>query len=155
MQKVVIMADGGSRGNPGPAASGWVALEFEPGLSNPEILDIIDTGQISQFIKHEGGSYLGITTNNVAEWSGVVEAVEWVKNNYKDKVLVSILLDSELVVKQVKGIYKVKHPNLKGFHTKIKTLLMHLEYEINHIPRKYNYHADSLANEIMDQHKQA
>ncbi len=153
MTKVVIMADGGSRGNPGPAASGWVVLEFDQSLSNDQVLQVIDTGDIHEFIKHEGGSFLGITTNNVAEWSAVVEAVEWIKENYEKPVFVSILLDSELVVKQIKGVYKVKHPNLKGFYTKIKTLLMHLDYEINHIPRKYNYHADGLANAIMDENR--
>jgi ribonuclease HI len=151
MNQVIILADGGSRGNPGPAASGWVVLEFASNLSQAEILAIISSGNITEFVKHKGGTFLGNTTNNVAEWQAVVEGVEWVKNNYESNVVVSIFLDSELVVKQIKGIYKVKHPNLKGFHTKISVLLMQVNYQINHIPRKLNYFADGIVNQILDQ----
>ncbi len=132
----VLFADGGSRGNPGPAASGAVLV-----APDGQVLDEI-------------GRYLGITTNNVAEWTALCIGLERaVERGFRR---LAIRMDSELVVKQMRGEYRVKHEGLQPLHRRAKSLALSLEYlEIAHIPRKQNALADSLVNEVLDQEASA
>jgi ribonuclease HI len=129
--KATLFADGGSRGNPGPAASGAV-LFAEDG----EVLS-------------EVGEYLGVATNNVAEWNALVIGLRRARELGVDEI--AIRMDSELVVRQVTGVYRVKHPDLIPIHTKAKVLLREFKrYEIRHVPRKENAAADAVVNQTLD-----
>ncbi len=129
--KLTLFADGGSRGNPGPAASGAV------------LTDAAGT------IVKEVGTYLGSTTNNVAEWNGVISGLEAALALGATEVVVR--LDSELVVKQLTGVYRVKHPNMIPLHARAKTLLRRFAHvDIAHVPRKENAAADAVVNAVLD-----
>jgi ribonuclease HI len=132
---IIIHTDGGARGNPGPAACAFV----------------VDIGDKTIM---KGSSYLGKATNNHAEYHGVLLAADWLSKNYKnyqeDKVI--FYLDSELVVRQLSGIYKVKDNNLNEIFLQIKDLLKNIDLTIfyKHIPREKNLIADSLVNKELD-----
>ena len=129
--EATLFADGGSRGNPGPAASGAVIVE--PG------------GEVVS----EAGLFLGVATNNVAEWTALVIGLEAAAERGIRRL--AIRMDSELVVKQVRGEYKVKHESLQPLHRKAMTLLRKFEHvDIKHVPRKFNKLADSLVNSVLD-----
>lgn len=129
--KLTIFADGGSRGNPGPAASGAVVTD-ERGT-----------------VVREVGTYLGSTTNNVAEWTGLITGLEAALELGATDVVVR--MDSELVIKQLSGIYRVKHPNMIPLHAKAKTLLRRFaNVDIAHVPRKLNAAADAVVNAVLD-----
>lgn len=132
-----IHADGGSRGNPGPAGAGAMIRDH---LGN-------SVASVSK--------YLGTQTNNFAEYEAVILAFEAlfkiVSATKRNKTEVVVKMDSELVVKQMKGLYKVKHPVLKGQYA----CLTHAagafsKVTFTHVPRAQNSDADSLANEAMD-----
>ncbi len=129
--KATLFADGGSRGNPGPAASGAV-LFAEDGAVLAEV-----------------GEYLGIATNNVAEWSALVSGLaRALELGVAD---ITIRMDSELVVRQVTGVYRVKHADLIPLHAKAKGLLRQFEsVDIRHVPRKENAAADAVVNQFLD-----
>jgi ribonuclease HI len=133
--KIIIHTDGGARGNPGPAGIGVV------------ISDGIKT------IK-EYGKTIGDATNNIAEYSAVLSALETLVKGYGDKTkLIEVLIkaDSELVVKQLKGEYKVKEPNLAKIFIKIYNLRQKFKsVDLMHIPREQNKRADELVNEALD-----
>jgi ribonuclease HI len=141
-----IFSDGGSRGNPGRGACAFVIYEpSEPfiiknsKILNPEIpTEILASGRLD----------MGICTNNQAEWQGVILGMEnLIKINTTEKV--QLLLDSELVVKQLLGIYKVKNEGLKPYYLKAKKLLgLFKEVQISHIFREYNKEADRLYNQF-------
>ncbi len=132
----ILFADGGSRGNPGPAASGAVLVD-----PHGQVLD-------------EVGRYLGIATNNVAEWTALCIGLERAKE--RGLRTLAVRMDSELVVKQMRGEYRVKHADLQPLHRRAQTLLRSFEHvEIKHIPRKQNGLADSLVNEVLDQEAEA
>ncbi len=128
---VTAFCDGGSRGNPGPAGYG-VFLEDENGAA---------VGELSEF--------LDIRTNNVAEYQGLLAALGWaVENGVSELRVVS---DSELMVKQIKGQYSVKSPDLKPLYEEAKRRVAKLErFEMRHVLRGKNKEADRLANEAMD-----
>jgi ribonuclease HI len=129
--KATLFADGGSRGNPGPAASGAV-LFAEDGALLAEV-----------------GEYLGVATNNVAEWNALVIGLRRARALGVDEI--AIRMDSELVVRQVTGVYRVKHPDLIPIHTKTKVLLREFKrFEIRHVPRKENTAADAVVNQTLD-----
>jgi len=130
-----LFADGGSRGNPGPAASG--AVLFDP----------------SGDLLEEIGAYLGVATNNVAEWTALVLGLEAALKRGIRRL--AIRLDSELVVKQVLGEYRVKHVGLQPLHARARRLLRDFEeIEIRHVPRKENVLADALVNRLLDREAQ-
>jgi ribonuclease HI len=130
--KATLFADGGSRGNPGPAASGAV-LFAEDGTVLAEV-----------------GQYLGIATNNVAEWSALVSGLERARELGVADIV--IRMDSELVVRQVTGVYRVKHADLIPLHTKAKALLRTFKsVDIGHVPRKENAAADAVVNQYLDE----
>jgi ribonuclease HI len=130
--KATLFADGGSRGNPGPAASGAVLLA-EDGTVLAEV-----------------GEYLGVATNNVAEWSALVSGLaRALELGIAD---IAIRMDSELVVRQVTGVYRVKHADLIPLHTKAKGLLRQFKsVDIRHVPRKENAAADAVVNQCLDE----
>lgn len=126
-----IYADGGSRGNPGPSAAGYVIKNADGGLV------------------HNDSKYLGITTNNQAEYHALILALEWcLKHNVLD---IEIFLDSMLVVNQIKGIFKVKNRDLYTLYETAKTLIGKFRsYKITHIPRELNKLADAEVNKALD-----
>ena len=129
---IIAYVDGGARGNPGPAGYG-VHIESESG----EVLAELHGG-------------LGIATNNVAEYHGLLAALAWaIDHGHRD---VHIRADSELFVKQMRGEYKVKHPGLKPLYVRARLLTMELSnVEFEHVRREKNKEADRLANLGMDE----
>lgn len=131
-----IHADGGARGNPGPAGAGAM-IRDELGNS---------VASVSQ--------YLGERTNNFAEYEAVILAFETLANLLKGKtsgVEVIVKMDSELVVKQMKGIYKVKNPTLKEQQARLAHVADAFKSNsFVHVPREENSDADALANAAMD-----
>ena len=133
-QTVTIFTDGGSRGNPGPSAAGFV---------------IIDANQ--QAVA-EGGEYLGITTNNQAEYHGVRIGLEKaIELNMKR---IDFKIDSMLVVNQMKGFYKIKNRELWPVHERIRELMKQCDtVTFTHVPREFNQLADGMVNKTLDEHK--
>ena len=123
--------DGGARGNPGPAGYG-VVIQDASGKKLAELSE-----------------YLGHHTNNYAEYQGLLGVLRYaIAHGIKALKVVS---DSELMVRQMKGIYKVKHPELRKLYEEAQQLVRKLEYfEIRHAMREHNVDADRLANEAMD-----
>lgn len=132
MRTIIVHTDGGSRGNPGPAGIG-VVIEFDA-----------NTEEISACI--------GIATNNQAEYQAVIHGLTWVKENIKDDMTVECLLDSQLVVEQLKGNYKMKNEGLKPLFWQIRELIIDLGGKVTftHIPREENAEADRLVNKALD-----
>ncbi len=128
---LIAYIDGGARGNPGPAGYGVV---FEDEVGRP-------VSSLSE--------YLGRQTNNYAEYSGLLAALNYtLRHGFKALKVVS---DSELMVKQIKGEYKVSSPTLKELHGRAMKLIDQLDYfEIRHVLREKNREADRLANVAMD-----
>ena len=129
---LIAHIDGGSRGNPGPSAYG-VVVEDEKGQSIAELSE-----------------YLGRQTNNFAEYQGLIAALEYaVQHAHKGLKVIS---DSELLVRQIQGGYRVHHPVLRDLHARAKQLTRQLDwFSISHVLRGKNQAADRLANEAMDQ----
>lgn len=131
--KLIIYTDGASRGNPGPASYGFTISD--------------DVGKLL----YEEGEYIGKSTNNVAEYSAVLEALKWVKKNISEKVWIELFADSKLVAEQLSGNYKIKAKHLKPIIEKIRVLSLELGVVIfRHIPRSKNTLADKLANQALD-----
>jgi ribonuclease HI len=130
--EATLFADGGSRGNPGPAASAAVLID--------------PSGETIE----EVGAYLGVATNNVAEWTALLLGLQAAQRRGIRRL--AVRLDSELVVKQLRGEYRVKHPSLQPLHQRARVLLRSFEaFDIAHVPRKQNAHADRLVNDVLDQ----
>jgi probable phosphoglycerate mutase len=128
---VIAYIDGGARGNPGPAGYG-VRIEQPDGT-----------------IVEEFSGAIGVATNNVAEYSGLIAALEWARARGHRSVLVRS--DSLLLVQQMLGNYRVKHPGLRPLHERARQLareIGHVRFE--HVGRASNAHADRLANRAMD-----
>jgi ribonuclease HI len=129
---IVAYIDGGARGNPGPAGYG-VRIESADG----------------EMIAELHGA-LGIATNNVAEYNGLLAALQWAVDN--DQGDVHIRADSELLVKQMRGEYKVKHPGLQPLYVRARLLVMQLDRVVfEHVRRELNKEADRLSNLGMDE----
>lgn len=134
-KKIIIYCDGGSRGNPGPAASAFVVTEGK---------DVL----------YKESKYLGIETNNVAEYNAVLIAINWV-SDAKPKGEIIINLDSQLVERQLNGFYKIKSPKLKVLFDQIKFLILNSSLLIKFVwnYRTDNELADELVNETLDNAK--
>jgi ribonuclease HI len=129
--KVIVHVDGGARGNPGPAAAASV-------LSDPsgEVLD-------------EHARLLGEVTNNVAEYRALLLGLE--RARALGATEVEVVNDSELVAKQVRGLYKVKHAAMRPLHSEAMAALGEFErWSIRSVPRAQNAHADALVNAALD-----
>ncbi|MER5632208.1 bifunctional RNase H/acid phosphatase [Streptomyces nitrosporeus] len=133
-RRLVVEADGGSRGNPGPA--GYGAVVIDP-----------DTAQTLA----EAAEYIGVATNNVAEYRGLIAGLTAVRELFPDTpVRVRVRMDSKLVVEQMSGRWKVKHPGMKPLAEEAARILPASSVTYEWIPRAENKHADRLANEAMD-----
>ncbi len=129
--KLVVHVDGGSRGNPGPAAAGAV-------LSTPEG-DVVD----------EASELLGIVSNNVAEYRALLLGVRRARELGATEV--EVVNDSELIAKQVNGQYKVKHPDMKPLYAEALAALGELDgWTVRTVRREQNAHADALVNAALD-----
>ncbi len=133
MDKVVVYCDGGSRGNPGPSALGVVIKTIK--------------GEIIEEI----GEYLGIQTNNYAEYSAVIAAID--KLNELDVKEADFYLDSELAVRQLNGQYKVKNEGLKALHSKVLNSIGTMNISFTHVYREDNKEADAMVNQVLDSQK--
>lgn len=133
VDKVKLYADGGSRGNPGPSASGFVLYDDQDGV-------LVDEGV-----------YLGITTNNQAEYTALKLGLERALAMQAREV--DVYLDSLLVVNQMKGIFKVKNRDLWPIHEAIKELASQFkQVKYTHVPRELNKAADAAVNRALDAH---
>jgi probable phosphoglycerate mutase len=123
--------DGGARGNPGPAAYGVIVRDAK--------------GEVIA----ELSDYLGIQTNNYAEYSGLLAALDFA---VREKHLsLRVLSDSELLVRQMQGRYKVKSPGLIDLYDRARALVRKLDrFSIDHVLRHYNKEADALVNQVLD-----
>jgi ribonuclease HI len=130
--RLLIHTDGAARGNPGPAGAGAILRDAATG----EVL-----GEVAQG--------LGRATNNVAEWTAVRLALEEARRLGASRV--DLRMDSELVARQITGIYRVKHPDLKPIHAAVMALLRGFDgYTVGHVPRELNKDADRLSNVAID-----
>jgi ribonuclease HI len=136
-QEITVFTDGGSRGNPGPAAAGYLVLSGDSKL-------------------FDGGEYLGIATNNVAEYHALDRVLKLIiENKIKGKTL-KCFLDSELIVRQIMGLYKIKKAHLKNYYQQIQSSILKLRslgyerIEFKHVKREHNKEADALVNSILD-----
>jgi ribonuclease HI len=129
---ITVYIDGGARGNPGPAGYG-VRVEDAAGTMIDELY---------------GG--LGVATNNVAEYNGLLAALKWaIAHDRRD---VRVRSDSELLVKQMRGEYKVKHPGLQPLYAQARLLVVKLDrVRFEHVRRELNKEADRLSNLGMDE----
>lgn len=147
--KLIIHTDGGARGNPGPAAVG-VVIETENGKRKNE------NGSSNESI--EFGKRIGETTNNVAEYTAVIEALKVVSRQIHGIVKTEILqidfyLDSLLVVQQLNGVFKIKDMRLRELSVKIRMLEGEVggEIQYHHVRREENTRADYLVNQALDE----
>lgn len=127
----VIYTDGGSRGNPGPSASGYVIMSMEG------------------HVVHEGGAYLGRATNNIAEYEAVYLGLQRAQELGIKRV--EFRLDSQLVANQMNGLYRVKNDDLQSVHDRIVELVQQFQkVSFVHVRREYNQLADGVVNKILD-----
>lgn len=133
-----MYADGGARGNPGPAAGAAVLLEVNEDGSNGKVVA-------------EAAKYLGVATNNQAEYTGIIAGLEKAHElGYNE---VEARLDSELAVKQLNGEYRVKNAELAKLFLQIHNLKTHFrKITFTHVRREYNKLADALVNKTIDLH---
>src|SRR3989344_9325959 len=128
---IEVYCDGGARGNPGPAAFGFVIKE---------------DGRLIKL----GKGAIGVATNNIAEYTALIEALTWLKDYHQGQDL-NFYLDSKLVVSQLLGLYKVKSPHIGALVLRVKELEKNFgKINYQHIPRDQNQEADSLVNEVLD-----
>ena len=132
VRTLVIEADGGSRGNPGRAGSGSVVIDS-------------DTGEILA----EVGRYLGITTNNVAEYHALLAGVKKALSIDPDSEL-HVRMDSRLVIEQMSGRWKIKHPAMAELAAEVRAALIGTSVKFEWVPRLENSRADAIANRAMD-----
>lgn len=130
-----IFTDGGSRGNPGPAAYGFVIYDSKGKL-------LVEEGRV-----------IGINTNNVAEYSGIIAALKWVEQNSKiENPHITFFMDSMLAVEQLNGRWKIKNENLRSLYYTIKVQEKKLNGNVTytHVRREYNKEADAQVNVALD-----
>lgn len=133
VDELKIFADGGSRGNPGPSASGYVVMDMEDNV-------LVDQGV-----------YLGITTNNQAEYTALKLALEECRKMGAKKV--EVYMDSLLVVNQMQGMFKIRNRDLWPIHQAITELVKGFKHvSFSHVPREFNKAADAAVNRALDEH---
>lgn len=134
--KIVIHTDGGARGNPGPAAAGYVIESINPSW------------------KKEHGEYIGKTTNNVAEYTAVISALKRASKLLGEEAInteVELRADSELLCKQIRGEYRVKNPGLKPLFMEVSELIKRFKsVTFIHVRREKNKEADAMVNIALD-----
>ncbi|MDX3800384.1 reverse transcriptase-like protein, partial [Streptomyces sp. AK04-3B] len=132
MREFIVEADGGSRGNPGPAGYGSVVIDATTGETLVERAE-----------------FIGVATNNVAEYRGLVAGLRAARE-LDPSARVRVRMDSKLVVEQMSGRWKIKHPDMKPLAAEAARVLPPGQVSYEWIPREQNKHADRLANEAMD-----
>ncbi len=137
--RLIIRTDGAARGNPGPASSGAVLIDAAaPGARRPDAAPIATISE-----------YLGVQTNNVAEYTAVLRALTLAHELGAGEV--EMLLDSKLIVEQVNGRWRVKDAKLIPIHAQVKAALGRFaRWSATHVPRAQNTQADALCNEAID-----
>jgi ribonuclease HI len=137
--KLVIHTDGGARGNPGPAAVGVVIEKVTDATTE---------------IVTEFGKTIGETTNNVAEYTGVIEALKFLKTYSKDISTIDFFLDSTLVVNQLNGLFKIKDSKLRELLSNVRILEQEIGVSVQYayVPREKNTRADYFVNYALDSH---
>jgi ribonuclease HI len=131
-RRLLIYTDGAARGNPGPAGLGAILRDAETGAVVAEL-----------------ARFLGVRTNNYAEWTAVEDALTEALRLGASHV--DLRMDSELVARQISGRYRVKHPELKPIHASVMAMLGKLAgYTVGHVPRELNKDADRLSNVAID-----
>lgn len=141
MENIIIHTDGGARGNPGPAGVG-VVIEID----NKKTDNLDNRVEISK--------YIGEATNNQAEYQAVIEALKYLEENYLEEgIEAKFYLDSELVVEQLNGKYKVKNEGLKPLFYEARDLVLKLggRVSFSHVLREKNQVADKLVNKAIDE----
>ncbi len=136
---LIVNTAGASRGNPGPSLYDYI-IKDEKGV-----------------ILHQEGRYIGITTNNIAEYSAVINALEYINKNFGHRFphKIKVVADSELIVRQLSGRYKVKNLRLLEIYRQIKLTEPKLGgVEYHHVLRHENYIADKLANMALNRHQE-
>ena len=132
-RRILIYTDGAARGNPGPAGLGAILRDAETGNVLAEL-----------------ARFLGVRTNNYAEWTAVEDALQEALR--LGATHVDLRMDSELVARQITGRYRVKHPDLKPIHASVMGMLGRLDgYTVGHVPRELNKDADRLSNVAIDE----
>ncbi|MEU8725774.1 bifunctional RNase H/acid phosphatase [Streptomyces antimycoticus] len=131
-RRFVVEADGGSRGNPGPAGYGAVVLDAETGEPLAEVAE-----------------HIGTATNNVAEYKGLIAGLR-AAHALDPEAEVRVRMDSKLVIEQMSGRWKIKHPDMRPLAAEAKAIMPPGQLTYEWIPREKNKHADRLANEAMD-----
>ena len=133
--RILIYTDGAARGNPGPAGAGALLRDATTGTTLAEIAE-----------------FLGVRTNNYAEWTAVELALA--RALELGATHVDLRLDSELVARQISGRYRVRHPDLKPLHASVMAMLGQLgSYTVGHVPRELNKDADRLSNVAIDERR--
>lgn len=132
MREFIVEADGGSRGNPGPAGYGAVVIDAATGETLAEAAE-----------------YIGVATNNVAEYRGLLAGLRAARE-LDPTARVHVRMDSKLVIEQMSGRWKIKHPDMKPLAFDAAAVLPASQVTYEWIPREQNKHADRLANEAMD-----
>lgn len=148
-KQLIVFTDGGARGNPGPAAIGFVVQDS------------------SKKIFYQKGKFIGQATNNVAEYQAVIEALKWLVENkevwkievrsgsakYSPSLLIQFFLDSKLIVNQLNGFFKVKETKLRDLVIEVRQLEKKIGGNVSYhfIPRQKNKTADNLVNKILNQ----
>ena len=147
-QSLLVYSDGGSRGNPGPAGIGFVVYAV-PVAESTSIQTVEPI--------HEEGKTIGVSTNNTAEYEALLAGMRWVveyvsKNTTLHFGVVVFHLDSELVVRQILGVYKAKQPSTQKYLQLVKEQITALGMPVKfvHVPRDQNSVADSLVNQALD-----
>ena len=134
-RRVLIYTDGAARGNPGPAGLGAILRDAETGTILAEL-----------------ARFLGVRTNNYAEWTAVEDALREALALGAGHV--DLRMDSQLVARQISGHYRVKHPDLKPIHARVMAMLAQLgSYTVGHVPRELNKEADRLSNVAVDERR--
>jgi ribonuclease HI len=134
-RRILIYTDGAARGNPGLAGLGAILRDGATGKVLAEL-----------------ARFLGVRTNNYAEWTAVEDALEEALR--LGAMHVDLRMDSELVARQISGRYRVKHPDLKPIHARVMAMLGQLDsYTVGHVPRELNKDADRLSNVAIDERR--
>ncbi|MDH5718127.1 MAG: ribonuclease HI family protein [Spirochaetia bacterium] len=145
MKKYIVMADGASRGNPGKSSLGVVCFFLEDESNVPSLEEFKKNNESTVF---KISKRLEDGTNNEAEYQALIEGLfECQKRDIKSPI---VFLDSELLVRQMSGIYKIKSPKLKNYYEKAFNLMNELKAKILHVKREKNKIADYLANMALD-----
>jgi probable phosphoglycerate mutase len=131
--RIIIEADGGSRGNPGVAAGGAVVFDDDAGVVIAQI-----------------GVYVGHATNNVAEYNGMVAGLKYAMEHTDVSVPIHVRMDSKLVVEQMSGRWKIKHPDMAVLAAEARALIGGRHVTFEWVPRLDNARADAVANRSMD-----